>query len=257
MTLQQQFIALQTLIIKEIRRILRIWPQTLMPPAITMSLYFIIFGKMIGARVGEMGGVPYMQFIVPGLIMMAVITNSYSNVVSSFFATKFHGNIEEMLVSPISKHTILLGFIVGGLFRGLAIGAIVTLLALFFTKLSLVHAFVTIFTIVMTSALFSLGGMINAIFARSFDDISIVPSFVLTPLTYLGGVFYSLNDLPSFWQQVSLLNPIVYMVNAFRYGILGHSDVNVWGALTAIAVFTLIFYSIAYALLKDGSRLRL
>lgn len=231
MTLQQQLIALQTLIIKEIRRILRIWPQTLMPPAITMSLYFIIFGKMIGSRVGEMGGVPYMQFIVPGLIMMAVITNSYSNVVSSFFATKFHGNIEEMLVSPISKHTILLGFIAGGLFRGLAIGAIVTLLALFFTQLSLVHAFITVFTIVMTSALFSLGGMINAIFARSFDDISIVPSFVLTPLTYLGGVFYSLSDLPEFWQQVSLLNPIVYMVNAFRFGVLGHSDVNVWGGI--------------------------
>lgn len=195
MDFQHQLVAFNTLLVKEIRRILRIWPQTLLPPAITMSLYFIIFGKMIGARVGDMGGVSYMQFIVPGLIMMSVITNSYSNVVSSFFATKFHGNIEEMLVSPISKHTILLGFIAGGLFRGLTIGAIVTVLALFFTQLSLVHAFVTIFTVVMTSALFSLGGMINAVFARSFDDISIVPSFVLTPLTYLGGVFYSLKDL--------------------------------------------------------------
>ena len=162
-----------------------------------------------------------------------------------------------MLVSPISKHTILLGFIAGGLFRGLAIGLIVTLLALFFTDLSLVHAFVTIFTVVMTSALFSLGGMINAVFARSFDDISIVPSFVLTPLTYLGGVFYSLKDLPEFWQNVSLINPIVYMVNAFRYGILGHSDVNVWNSLLAIGIFTVIFYAIAYHLLKDGSRVRL
>ena len=198
MDFQHQLVAFNTLLVKEIRRILRIWPQTLLPPAITMSLYFIIFGKMIGARVGDMGGVSYMQFIVPGLIMMSVITNSYSNVVSSFFATKFHGNIEEMLVSPISKHTILLGFIAGGLFRGLTIGAIVTVLALFFTQLSLVHAFVTIFTVVMTSALFSLGGMINAVFARSFDDISIVPSFVLTPLTYLGGVFYSLKDLSGF-----------------------------------------------------------
>ncbi len=257
MNFQQQWVAFTTLTIKEIRRILRIWPQTLLPPAITMSLYFIIFGKMIGSRVGEMGGVSYMQFIVPGLIMMAVITNSYSNVVSSFFATKFHGNIEEMLVSPISKHTILLGFIMGGLFRGLAIGLIVTVLALFFTKLTLVHAFVTMFTVVITSALFSLGGMINAVFARSFDDISIVPSFVLTPLTYLGGVFYSLKDLPQFWQNVSLINPIVYMVNAFRYGILGHSDVNVWGSLVAIAIFTAIFYAIAYYLLKDGSRVRI
>ncbi|OBX75924.1 ABC transporter permease [Faucicola atlantae] len=257
MDFQKQWVAFSTLAIKEVRRILRIWPQTLLPPAITMSLYFIIFGKMIGARVGEMGGVSYMQFIVPGLIMMAVITNSYSNVVSSFFSTKFHGSIEEMLVSPISKHAILLGFIVGGLFRGLAIGLIVTLLALFFTKLSLVHAFITVFTVVMTSALFSLGGMINAVFARSFDDISIVPSFVLTPLTYLGGVFYSMQDLPPFWQKVSLLNPIVYMVNAFRYGILGHSDVDVWGALVAVAGFTALLYGVAYYLLKDGSRVRL
>ena len=236
MDFQRQLVAFNTLLVKEIRRILRIWPQTLLPPAITMSLYFIIFGKMIGARVGDMG---------------------CSILVSSFFATKFHGNIEEMLVSPISKHTILLGFIAGGLFRGLTIGAIVTVLALFFTQLSLVHTFVTIFTVVMTSALFSLGGMINAVFARSFDDISIVPSFVLTPLTYSGGVFYSLKDLSGFWQNISLLNPIVYMVNAFRYGILGHSDVNVWSSLVAIGIFTAIFYGIAYYLLADGSRVRL
>lgn len=255
--LHNQWVAFCTLVIKEIRRILRIWPQTLLPPAITMSLYFVIFGKMIGARVGEMGGVSYMQFIVPGLIMMAVITNSYSNVVSSFFGTKFHGNIEEMLVSPISKHTILLGFIAGGLFRGLAIGAVVTALALFFTDLGLVHAWITLFTVLMTSALFSLAGMINGVFARSFDDISIVPSFVLTPLTYLGGVFYSLESLSPFWQKISLINPIVYMVNAFRYGILGYSDVNVGASLLAIFVFTLAFYFFAYYLLKDGARLRI
>ncbi len=212
---------------------------------------------MIGSRVGEMGGVSYMQFIVPGLIMMAVITNSYSNVVSSFFSTKFHGSIEEMLISPMSKHAILLGYIAGGLFRGLAIGAIVTVLALFFTKLTLTHAFVTLFTVLMTSALFSLAGMINAVFARSFDDISIIPSFVLTPLTYLGGVFYSLENLSPFWQNVSLINPIVYMVNAFRYGVLGYSDVNVWGSLIAIGLFTAVFYAVAYGLLKDGKRVRL
>lgn len=257
MNFKQQWVAFLTLSGKEIKRILRIWYQTLLPPAITMSLYFIIFGKMIGSRVGEMGGVSYMQFIVPGLIMMAVITNSYSNVVSSFFSTKFHGSIEEMLVSPMSKHAILLGYIAGGLFRGLAIGAIVTVLALFFTKLTLPHAFVTLFTVLMTSALFSLAGMINAVFARSFDDISIIPSFVLTPLTYLGGVFYSLENLSPFWQNVSLINPIVYMVNAFRYGVLGYSDVNVWGSLVAIGLFTAVFYAVAYGLLKDGRRVRL
>lgn len=257
MNIKGQWVAFVTLLVKEIKRIMRIWPQTLLPPAITMSLYFIIFGQMIGSRVGEMGGVPYMQFIVPGLIMMSVITNSYSNVVSSFFGTKFQGSVEEMLVSPISKHTILFGFMAGGLFRGLAVGAIVTILALFFTKLTLIHTFVTIFTVIITSMLFSLAGMINAIFARSFDDISIIPSFILTPLTYLGGVFYSLDSLSPFWQKVSMLNPIVYMVNSFRFGILGHSDVNVWYSLIAIAIFCALFYMVAYRLLTDGSRVRL
>ncbi|MBS9780349.1 MAG: ABC transporter permease [Moraxellaceae bacterium] len=252
-----QWVAFITLTKKEIKRILRIWPQTLLPPAITMSLYFLIFGKMIGSRVGEMGGVPYMQFIVPGLIMMSIITNSYSNVVSSFFSTKFHGNIEEMLVSPVSKHTILFGYMAGGLFRGLAVGSIVMALALFFTKLSITNGFITVFTVVMTAMLFSLGGLINAIFARSFDDISIIPSFVLTPLTYLGGVFYSLDSLSTFWQNLSLINPIVYMVNAFRFGILGHSDVNVWYAMAMMLLFTTIFYTVAYRLLVNGSRLRL
>ncbi len=252
-----QWVAFITLTKKEIKRILRIWPQTLLPPAITMSLYFLIFGKMIGSRVGEMGGVPYMQFIVPGLIMMSIITNSYSNVVSSFFSTKFHGNIEEMLVSPVSKHTILFGYMAGGLFRGLAVGSIVMALALFFTNLSITNIFITVFTVVMTAMLFSLGGLINAIFARSFDDISIIPSFVLTPLTYLGGVFYSLDSLSTFWQNLSLINPIVYMVNAFRFGILGHSDVNVWYAMAMMLLFTTIFYTVAYRLLVNGSRLRL
>ncbi|ELA08912.1 inner membrane transport permease [Moraxella macacae 0408225] len=256
MNFQQQTVAFTTLLVKEIRRILRIWPQTLIPPAITMALYFIIFGKMIGSRVGVMGGVSYMQFIVPGLIMMSVITNSYSNVVGSFFTTKFHNSIEEMLVSPVSKHTILMGFVFGGVFRGLAVGAIVVALALFFTKLSLVYPLITVLSVVLTSVMFSLGGMINAIFARSFDDISIVPSFVLTPLTYLGGVFYSLENLSPFWQNLSLLNPMVYMVNTFRYGILGYSDVNVVWSLVAIGVFTAIFYTVAYRLLNDGSRLR-
>lgn len=252
-----QLTAFNTLLFKEIKRIVRIWPQTLLPPVITMTLYFVIFGQMIGSRVGEMGGVSYMQFIVPGLIMMSVITNSYSNVVSSFFSTKFHGSIDEMLVSPISKHAILLGYVGGGVFRGIAIALIVSIVALFFTKLGISHLPIMLITIVGTSVLFSLGGFINAVFARSFDDISIVPSFILTPLTYLGGVFYSLENLSPFWQNLSLLNPIVYMVNAFRYGILGHSDVNVGYSLLAILVFCAVFYGVAYKILKDGKRIRL
>jgi ABC-2 type transport system permease protein len=253
----KKWIAFQTILIKEIRRILRIWPQTLLPPVITMALYFVIFGKMIGSRVGDMGGVPYMQFIVPGLIMMAVITNSYSNVVSSFFSAKFTASIEELLVSPVSKHAILLGYIGGGIFRGLIIALIVSIVALFFTKLGIEHLFVTTFTVLGTSILFSLGGFINAAYARSFDDITIIPSFVLTPLTFLGGVFYSMEGLSPFWQNVSLLNPIVYMVNAFRYGILGYSDVNVFYSMAAIFVFCVVFYIISYRLLSDGSRIRL
>ncbi len=257
MNFGKQWVAFTTILIKEIKRILRIWPQTLLPPVITMTLYFVIFGQMIGSRVGEMGGVSYMQFIVPGLIMMAVITNSYSNVVSSFFSMKFQGSIEELLVSPVSKHTILFGYVAGGVFRGLAIALIVTIVALFFTKLGIMHLGVMLTTIVGTSVLFSLGGLINAVFARSFDDISIIPSFVLTPLTYLGGVFYSLENLSGFWQTLSLLNPIVYMVNAFRYGILGYSDVNVWWSLVAILSFCVVLYVISYRLLANGSRLRL
>lgn len=252
-----QFTAFYTLLVKEIKRIVRIWPQTLLPPVITTSLYFLIFGKMIGTRVGEMGGVSYMQFIVPGLIMMSVITNSYANVVSSFFSAKFTASVEELMVSPMSKHAILLGFVAGGVFRGLLIALLVSVVALLFTHLQIYHLGVMALTMLATSVLFALGGFINAVFARSFDDISIVPNFVLTPLTYLGGVFYSLKDLSQFWQSVSLLNPIVYMVNAFRYGILGHSDVNVWYSLAAIMGFCGVFYAIAYRLLNSGSRIRL
>ena len=255
--MNSQLVAFNTLLFKEIKRIVRIWPQTLLPPVITMTLYFVIFGQMIGSRIGEMGGVSYMQFIVPGLIMMSVITNSYSNVVSSFFSTKFHGSIDEMLVSPISKHAILLGYVGGGVFRGLAIALIVSIVALFFTQLTISHFPIMLNTIIGTSVLFSLGGFVNAVFAHSFDDISIVPSFILTPLTYLGGVFYSLENLSSFWQNLSLLNPIVYMVNAFRYGILGHSDVNVGYSLLAILLFCVLFYGVAYKILKDGKRIRI
>ncbi|MDO8329317.1 MAG: ABC transporter permease [Fluviicoccus sp.] len=252
MNRDQTLVALQTILVKEVRRFTRIWAQTLLPPAITMTLYFVIFGNLVGSRIGEMGGFHYMQYIVPGLIMMAVITNSYSNVVSSFYSAKFQRSIEELLVSPVPHHVILCGYVMGGIARGLAVGAIVTVLSLFFTSLHLHHLFVIVYTILMTAALFSLGGFINAVFAKSFDDISIIPTFVLTPLTYLGGVFYSMDQLSPFWQNLSLLNPIVYMVNAFRYGILGVSDVNVWLSLAMVTLVTVALYIYAYRLLKSG-----
>jgi ABC-2 type transport system permease protein len=256
MRLNEQWIALQTIVRKEIRRFVRIWPQTLLPSAITMSLYFIIFGNLIGSRIGEMGGLSYMQFVVPGLIMMAVITNTYSNVVSSFFGAKFQHYVEELLVSPISNHMILLGYVFGGVVRGLMVGVIVTLLSLFFTDLHVHHWGVTVLILVMTAVLFSTAGFINAIFANDFDDVSIVPTFVLTPLTYLGGVFYSIDMLSEFWAGVSRLNPILYIVNAFRYGVLGVSDVNVMGALAMVALFTVAAYAAALHLLNRGTRLR-
>ncbi|MBP7178316.1 MAG: ABC transporter permease [Moraxellaceae bacterium] len=256
MTRSEIWIALTTILLKEVRRFTRIWIQTLLPPAIMMTLYFVIFGNLVGSRIGNMGGFNYMQYIVPGLIMMAVITNSYSNVVSSFYSAKFQRSIEELLVSPVPNHIILLGYVLGGMIRGMMVGVIVTLLSLFFTHISIHHILVVIYTVIMTAALFSLGGFINAVYAKSFDDISIVPTFILTPLTYLGGVFYSIDMLPEFWQKVSLLNPIVYMVNAFRYGFLGVSDVNVFlslGIITSVAVGLYIF---AYRLLKNGTGIR-
>ncbi|MFB2539565.1 MULTISPECIES: ABC transporter permease [unclassified Acinetobacter] len=256
MNSSQLHIAFMTLLRKEIRRFLRIWPQTLLPPAITMSLYFVIFGHLVGSRIGQMGGFSYMQFIVPGLIMMSVITNSYSNVCSSFYSAKFQRSIEELIVSPVPNHVILLGYVAGGVARGLSVGLIVTILSLFFTHLSLHNVFLTIYTVLVTSVLFSIGGLINAVYAKSFDDISIVPTFILTPLTYLGGVFYAISQLGTFWQNLSLLNPIVYMVNAFRYGILGYSDVNVWLSLGVITLSCVVLYAIAYRLLANGTGMR-
>lgn len=238
MNWQQKGIAYQTMVVKEISRFMRIWIQTLIPPAISMTLYFVIFGNLIGSRIGEMGGFTYMQYIAPGIIMMSIINNAYANVVSSFFGAKFQKHIEEMLVSPIPNYLILAGYITGGVTRGLLVGFIVSLVALFFTELHIYSYSIMISVVLLTSILFSLGGMINGIFAKKFDDISIIPTFILTPLTYLGGVFYSIDLLPEFWQRVSLFNPILYMVNAFRYGMLGVSDIDVGFAFSIIAVFT-------------------
>jgi len=256
MNFNQLKTALWTLVVKEIRRFMRIWPQTLLPPAITMSLYFVIFGNLVGSRIGEMGGFSYMQFIVPGLIMMAVITNSYANVSSSFFSAKFQKSIEELIMSPVPLNLILWCYVIGGVCRGVLVGLIVTIMSLFFTHLEIYNLFVTIYTVIITSLLFSLGGFINAVYAKSFDDISIIPTFVLTPLTYLGGVFYAISALSPFWQNVSLVNPIVYMVNAFRFGILGHSDVNVAFSLGVVTLCCVVLYAIAYHLLARGSGMR-
>ncbi len=256
MTLNYKMTAFNTIVWKEVRRFLRIWVQTLVPPVITISLYFIIFGNLIGRRIGDMGGYTYMEFIVPGLIMMAVINNSYANVVSSFFSQKYQRSIEELLVSPVPNYVILSGFVIGGVARGLAIGVIATIMSLFFSGLHMYNLFITLMVVLMSSIVFSLGGFINAIYANKFDDITIIPTFVLTPLIYLGGVFYSVELLPDLWRLVSKLNPIFYMVNAFRYGILGVSDVNVWYAFGMLVIFTAALFAFSLFLLHRGKGLR-
>ena len=252
----QYWVSFLTIVRKEINRFLRIWLQTVLPPAITMALYFIIFGTLIGPRIGTMGGFSYMQYIAPGIIMMAIITNSYSNVVSSFFGAKFQRHIEEILVAPVPTTIIVSAYVAGGITRGILVGLLVTVVALFFTDLQIHSPLITVAVVVLTAALFSLGGLINAIFAKKFDDISIVPTFVLTPLTYLGGVFYSIQLLPDFWRTLSLANPVLYMVNAFRYGILGVSDIPVSHAFIVIGGFVVVLFYICISLLRRGTGIR-
>jgi ABC-2 type transport system permease protein len=249
-------VAIRTIVRKEIVRVLRIWVQTIVPPAITMTLYFIIFGNLIGSRIGPMDGYDYMQYIAPGLIMMSVITNSYGNVVSSFFGAKFGGHVQEMLVSPMSNASIIIGHVAGGVIRGLLVGALVTVIALIFTRLEVRHPLIMISMVLLSSTVFALAGFVNAVFAKKFDDISIVPTFILTPLTYLGGVFYSISLLPDFWERLSLVNPILYMVNAFRYGILGSSDISIGTAYLIVLVFVAILFSACMFLLNRGVGIR-
>ena len=250
------WIGYQTILIKEITRILRIWAQTLIPPVITMSLYFVIFGAIIGRRVGEMGGMPYMDFIVPGLIMLSVITNSYGNITSSFFGAKFGKHVEELLVSPLPPWIILAGYVSGAVFRALAVGILVWLVAGLFSGFHLHNVLVTFSILLLTAVVFALGGFINAIYAQKFDDISIIPTFVLQPMTYLGGVFFSVSLLPGIAQQIALFNPIVYMVNAFRYGLLGVTDVSLWTAYVIILGFGAALFAICLNLLRRGVGLR-
>ena len=249
-------IALGTIIRREVMRILRIWGQTLVPPAITMTLYFLIFGGLIGSRVGQMDGVDYMAFIVPGLVMMSVIQNSYGNISSSFFGAKFGRHIEELMVSPMPNWVILTGYVAGAVLRGLLVGAIVMAIAMLFTPVRMPHPFITIASVVLGATIFSLAGFVNAVYAKKFDDITIVPTFILTPLTYLGGVFYSVKLLPEWAQAATHLNPIFYMVNAFRYGLLGTSDVPVWTAFALMLVFVIGLATLGLWLLKRGIGMR-
>ena len=250
-------VALHTIVRREIVRIMRIWTQTLIPPAITMTLYFVIFGKLIGSRIGAIeGGFTYMQYIVPGLVMMSIITNSYGNISSSFFGAKFQRSVEEMLVSPMPNWVILLGYVTGAVARGLVVGVLVLLIALFFTSLHVMHPVITFLSVLLGATIFSLAGFVNAVYAKKFDDIALVPTFVLTPLTYLGGVFYSVNMLGEPWQAISRINPILYMVNAFRFGVLGISDVGIGMAFVVMLAFVTGLSVLALQLLKRGVGLR-
>jgi len=254
--LRQFWIAYLTITRKEIMRFLRIWVQTIIPPVVMVALYFIIFGNLIGQRIGEMDGMVYVDFIMPGLVMMSIITNSYANVVSSFYGAKYSRHIEEMQIAPVPSLVILLGFVSGGIARGLCVGAAVTLVSLLFTDFSVYSPLIVLAVALLTSCLFAMAGLINGIFANSFDDISIVPTFVLTPLTYLGGIFYSIRLLPDIWQQVSLVNPILYMVNSFRYGFRGSSDIDLGTALVVILVFIACLFAICLTLLERGIGIR-
>ena len=253
---QLYWIAFKSIVTKEINRFTRIWVQTLVPPAITMTLYFLIFGSLVGSRIGSMEGFSYMEFIAPGLIMMSVITSSFSNVASSFYSAKFQRNLEEIMVAPVPHYVLIAGYVGGGVARGLIVGCIVTAVAMLFVDIQLHSIPIVVLTVLLTSILFALGGLVNAVFAKSYDDISIIPTFVLTPLTYLGGVFYSLSLLPSFWKGVAQVNPVVYMINAFRYGFLGYSDISVGVSISVIIAFCIGLFLIAYYLISKGIGLR-
>ncbi len=256
MNIQQQLTAFKTIVIKEILRFARIWVQTVVPPVITTGLYFVIFGQLIGSQLSNIAGYSYMDYIIPGIILMAVINNSYANVVASFYMSKFSHFIEEMLVSPMPNYLILTGYVIGGVARGLIVGLVVAIVSTFFADLNIHSYFILFSVVILTAILFSLAGFINAVYANSFDDITIIPTFVLIPLTYLGGIFYSIDMLPVFWQNVSLVNPILYMVNAMRYGMLGVSDIDLVTAFSIIILFVVVLFSFCIYLLNSGKGIR-
>lgn len=250
------WIPFRTIVIKEIYRFVRIWPQTLLPPAITTTLYFLIFGKLMGDRIGVINGASYMDYIVPGVILMSVISNAYANVVSSFYSTKFQRNIEELIVSPVPNWIILAGYISGGIMRGLMVGGVVAMIAMLFADITIHSIVITLSMAFLTATLFALAGFVNAVLAESFDDISIIPNFVLTPLSYLGGVFYSVAMLPGIWQTISMGNPILYMVNAFRYGFIGVSDIDVQLSFLMTGGFIVVLSLFSLYLLHRGTGIK-
>ena len=254
--LYQFWIAYLTIARREVLRFSRIWVQTIFPPVMMVALYFIIFGNLIGQRIGDMDGMNYIDFLMPGLVMMSIITNSYTNVVSSFYGAKYSRHIEEMQIAPVPNLVILLGFVTGGMARGICVGIAVTIVSLLFTEFRIHSPMVVLLVALLTSCLFSLAGLINAIFANSFDHITIIPTFVLTPLTYLGGIFYSIKLLPEFWQTASLANPILYMVNSFRYGFRGSSDIDLFTALGVILFFIVLLFGVCLTLLSRGTGIR-
>ncbi len=256
MTSRGELIAFKTIVVKEIRRFRRIWPQTILPPMVTTALYFVIFGGLIGSRIGPIEGLSYMDYIVPGVIMLGIINNAYANVVSSFFSAKFQRFIEELVIAPVPNYMIILGYVAGGMARGLSVGLMVTLVASFFVDFEVYSWLITLTTVLLTALLFAIGGFINAVYAKSFDDISIIPTFVLTPLTYLGGIFFTIDMLPGFWQNVALFNPILYMINAFRFGLLGVSDIDVSVAFGIIGLFIVVLFTFALHLLHKGVGVR-
>ena len=256
MTMHDNYITLVTIVRKEVTRFMRIWSQTLLPPAITQTHYFIIFGKFIGSQVGNIHGISYMAFLVPGLVMMAVINNSFANVVSSFFGSKFQHNVEELLVSPTPNWVIVAGYVTGGMLRGITVGIIVFGVSIFFAHPMISHFGVIILFVILTTILFSLGGFLNGMMAKKFDDVSIFPTFALTPLTYLGGVFYSIHSLPETWQNLSKLNPILYMINGFRYGFYGISDVSVLMSISILVVLIVMLTAINLYMLHKGIGLK-
>lgn len=250
--LKAQLIALKTLLRKELTRIFRIWTQTLLPPLVTQTLYFLIFGHFIGSQIGDIHGISYMAFIVPGLVMMAVISNSYGNVVSSFFGSKFQRNIEEMLVSPMKPWVILAGYTLAGVLRGVLVGVMVFIVSCFFVAPHVEHPWIVLLFMVIAAMMFSLAAMINGIFAKNFDEVAFFQNFILTPLIYLGGVFYSIERLPVIWQHISLINPLVYMINGLRFGFYGISDVNIWISIGLLVVFTAILWVVNLTLISRG-----
>jgi ABC-2 type transport system permease protein len=256
MTPAKQLTAFYTMLRSDFVRIMRIWSQTLLPPIVTTSLYFVVFGTFIGSQLPPIHGLTYIQFIVPGLIMMSVITSSYTNTVSTFFFAKWQRTLDEVLVSPMPEWLVIGGFVSGGVMRGLIVGALVGVVGLFFTHLAIYNALVLVAALVLTSILFSLAGLINGVFAKGFDGISIVPTFVLTPLTYLGGIFFSIQQFPEFWQRVSLFNPILYMINAFRWGFFGVSDINIWVCFAVLISFIFIFLGVLLWLFRRGMGVR-